>query len=259
MGAVLPYVLVAVVALLVRRILASSTGRIAGVVREVLLIVPVLLLYFLTRGFADARPDEAQAHAQQLIRLEQDLGIFHERDVQRLAESFPAVVDVANWIYIFGHWPVIATVFVWLAYAHADRLPRYRNAIVISGTLGILIFLTFPVAPPRFMPTFGFSDTILTRMSAYRLLQPKALSDLYAAMPSLHVGWNLLMGIAVVRESSNLAARLFGAIMPAAMYFAVVATANHYILDGLAGAALVTASLLVTDRLADRRKHTATV
>ena len=256
MGRALPYLLVAALALVVRAFLPAG-GRRMRFARELLQVAPMILLYFVARGLADVRPERAAANAEKVIGLERALGLFHELSVQALVGRFPPLLDVANWIYIFGHWPVIVTIFVWLAWVHPDRVGRYRDAIVISGTIGIVIFLTFPSAPPRFMPGLGFVDTILLRSRAYRVLQPASLSDLYAAMPSLHVGWNLVMGIALVREARRRGARVFGALMPLAMFFAVVATANHYILDALVGAGLVTASLLVAERIAGRSARSA--
>jgi hypothetical protein len=248
-----PFVLVGALALVVRAALASATGRAAAAAREVLLMVPVVLLYFLARGAAAAQPDVAVAHAERLIALERTLGIFHERALQHLVLGSVAVIDLADWTYVFGHWPVITAVFTWLALKHPDRLSRYRNAIIVSGAIGILIFLTYPVAPPRLMEGYGFVDTILLRSRAYRVLQPAAMTDLYASVPSLHVGWNLVMGIALVRESSHAIVRAFGIMMPLVMATAVVLTANHYFLDVVIGVALVVASLRTADWLADRR------
>jgi hypothetical protein len=247
-----PFILAGGLALVVRAVLARSTRRSAAVWRDVLLMVPLVLLYFLARGAAAARPAEAVAHAERVIALERALGVFRERAFQRLVLGSDALVDVANWTYVFGHWPVIAATFVWLAVAHRDRLRRYRDAMIISGVVGILIFLTYPVAPPRLMEGYGFVDTVLLRSRAYRVLQPAALTDLYASVPSLHVGWNVVMGIALARESSHGALRAFGLAMPIAMAAAVVLTANHYILDVALGVALVLASLRIADALADR-------
>jgi membrane-associated phospholipid phosphatase len=125
--------------------------------------------------------------------------------------------------------------------------------MIISGAIGILIFLTYPVAPPRLMEGYGFVDTVLLHTRAYRVLQPPSMTDLYAAVPSLHVGWNVVMGAALVRESRRASARVFGVAMPLVMAAAVVLTANHYIMDVVAGTTLVVASLVAADRLAARR------
>lgn len=246
-----PFILAAAVALGIRAALAKARWNGSAAVREVLLMVPVVLLYFVARGAADAQPIEAVTHAHRLITLERHLGIFYEPQLQHLILVSSVVVDLANWVYIFGHWPVIAATFIWLAHWHHDRVRRYRNAIILSGAVGVIVFLTYPVAPPRFMHDVGFVDTVELRSHAYRVLQPPALADVFASMPSLHVGWNLIMGIALLRESKRLTTRVFGVLMPLAMSVAVVLTANHYFIDVGAGVVLVLVSLFAADRLAE--------
>lgn len=252
-----PVAVLGALAFLVRAALPRTLGRWVTVAREVLLLFPLVLLYFIARGAAHADPAEATSHAEQIIALERSLGIFHERALQLAILQSPTIVEIVNGIYIYGHWPVIAVVFVWLARYHRDRLPRYRYAMILSGAVGVVVFLAYPVAPPRLMPAYDFVDTVFLRSRAYRVLQPTSLTDLFAAVPSLHVGWNLLMGIALVRESSNRAARAFGAVSPLAMGTAVVLTANHYFVDVLAGVALVLVALVAADRLAARRRAVA--
>jgi hypothetical protein len=100
------------------------------------------------------------------------------------------------------------------------------------------------MAPPRFIDAYGFVDTITLHSSSYRVLQPPSLVNQYAAMPSLHCGWDLLIGIAIARHAPP-RLRWIGCVLPVAMVSAVVLTANHYILDAVAGMALVVASLSV--------------
>ena len=231
--------------------IASERWRTAA--REIALMIAAIFAYFLARGAANAEPRAARAHAEVLIDVERWLGMFRERAVQQAVLDSTAIVDVANWVYIFGHWPVIAATFVWLAVKHPGRLRPYRDAIIVSGAVGILVFLLWPVAPPRLMEGYGFVDTVALRSRAYRVLQPAALTDLYASMPSLHVGWNTVMGLALVRESKHAALRVFGVVMPLAMFAAVIVTANHYFIDVFAGVALVAVSLLVASGSAARR------
>src|SRR5207253_6902686 len=110
----------------------------------------------------------------------------------------------------------------------------FLNAFFISGLLGIATFVLYPVAPPR-LADVGVVDTVTMYSNSYRVLQPPAFVNQYAAVPSLHFGWDLLIGIALVRESKWIPARIFGAIVPALMCAAIVVTANHYIFDAMAG------------------------
>ena len=211
---------------------------------EVLTVAVATLLYFLARGFVDGREAEAVRHAEDLIRLERDLGIFWEPRLQGWALDLPVLGTLANWVYIWGHWPVIAATLTWLLVAHRDAFPTYRNALLLSGAVGLVIFTLYPMAPPRFIEAQGFVDTITLHSQAYRVLQPPSLVNQYAAMPSLHVGWDLLMGIAIATHARG-RLRVVGWVLPALMVAAVVLTANHYLLDGVVGAALVLASLRV--------------
>jgi membrane-associated phospholipid phosphatase len=118
-----------------------------------------------------------------------------------------------------------------------------RNALLISGAIGLVIFATFPVAPPR-LTDLAVVDTVTLHSNAYRVLQPPAFVNQYAAMPSLHFGWDLLIGLALIRTATSRPMRLLGWIMPVLMAVAVILTANHYILDVFAGGAVALTGLL---------------
>jgi hypothetical protein len=206
--------------------------------REVSIIALAAYLYFFVRGLVDGRAADAFRHAGWLIDLEQRLGIFWEPAIQAWALDHDPLVALANAIYIWGHWPVIVATLVWLLIAHPARFVLYRNALLASGAIGLVFFVTFPVAPPRFIEAWGFVDTITLHSHAYRVLQPPSLTNQYAALPSFHVGWNVLMGLAIASTASNRLLRRLALVMPAVMFAAVVLTANHYIVDGLLGSAI---------------------
>ncbi len=231
------------------RALQDGTGRSSvspalPLLRHVATIGSAVLLYFFVRGLVDARADDASRHAVWLIDLEQRLGIFWEPRLQAWALGAGPVRTVANWVYIWGHWPVIAATLVWLVVRHPAVFPRYRNAMLLSGAVGLIFFALYPMAPPRFMDAYGFVDTITLHSRSYRVLQPPSLVNQYAAMPSLHCGWDLLMGIAIARHAPR-RLRWIGYVLPLAMVSSVVLTANHYILDAVVGMGLVVASLWV--------------
>lgn len=228
-----------------RRNLSLATMRGAA---EVLTIAVAVLLYFLVRGLVDGREAEAVVNAGQLIDLQRSLGFFWEPRFQAWALEWGPLSTLANWVYIWGHWPVIATTLTWLLVAHRDRYPVYRNTLLISGAVGLVIFTIFPMAPPRFMVDWGFVDTVTLHSQAYRVLQPPSLVNQYAAMPSLHCGWDLLMGIAIFRYAPR-RWRWIGVILPIAMFFAVVLTANHYFSDGAVGGAIVLVALSIAESL----------
>jgi hypothetical protein len=230
----------------------TARGWITLFTRESALVVVAILVYFLVRGMMATSVDRAYANAHALLDLERALGIAREADLQRWASDVAWLDPLMARLYIFGHWPVIALTLAWLLWRDGERFRAYRMAMVLSGLAGIFLFALYPMAPPRFLPDLGFVDTVLRDTSSYRVLQPPALTNQYAAFPSLHVGWNLLMGIAIYSTTRAWYARAFAVVMPLVMYAATILTANHYLLDGLAGSAIALAALAVAMRIRSR-------
>ena len=203
--------------------------------RELLLIAAGFVGYFGVRALTQGSAATASANALRLIRLERWLGVSWERSWQQATTDDRVVLTLVNWVYIWGHWPVILVVGTWLYLRVPDQYRLYRDAFFISGGIGMLFFVFFPVAPPRLVGA-GFNDTVARYSHAYRALQPPSLVNRYAAFPSLHFGWDLLIGIALVRNARRWWVRAIGVLMPLAMAVAVVLTGNHWIIDVLAGA-----------------------
>ena len=214
-----------------------------GFLREGGIVGLAAYLYFFVRGLIHARESEAMDNANALVSLERSLGIFQERQLQASILDHHGLVTLFNWIYIYGHWPVVIGTLVWLFVKHREAFPVFRSAMLISGLIGFVFFFLFPMAPPRLVDGLGFVDTVTLHSEAYRVLQPPSLTNPFAAMPSLHVGWNLLMGIAIVSFAANRFWKVFGVLMPIAMCAATILTGNHYFLDGVVGSALVLGSL----------------
>lgn len=216
--------------------------RVRFALRQAVLLATAVAVYFAVRSLTSGSAEVAERNAGLLVDLERTLGVFVERDVQQLVLGLDGTIPVVNAIYIYGHWPVIAAVLVWLAWRRRDAFLVYRNALLISGLVGMLIVATFPVAPPRLMD-LGFVDTVTLQSEAYRVLQPPSFTNQYAAMPSFHVGWDLLVGIALVREGTRRWMRVVGYTLPLLMLVSVVSTGNHYLVDAVVGDVIVLASL----------------
>ena len=213
------------------------TVRRNAVLFEVALATVAYFSYFLVRGLTESGFDRATVNAERVIRFEKWLGLYHEDAVQDAIANHDWLVNLANWVYIWGHWPVIITVGAWLLWSCPREYRTLRNGFLISGAIGLVVFATFPVAPPRLLD-LGLIDTVTDRSMAYRILQPPAFVNQYAAMPSLHFGWDLLVGIELVRRADKVYVRAIGVLLPLLMGWAVVATANHFIIDGLIGGVL---------------------
>lgn len=222
--------------------LLTRTTRRRRWTTQILLVVGGILVYFGVRALTQGDPSAADRNALQVIAFEKRLGIYAEAQLQQTIGDGGLWSTLANWVYIWGHWPFIVAVLVWLFVRSPDRFALYRNALLISGAVGLVIFAVYPVTPPRLLD-IGLIDTVAEQSTAYRTLQPPSLVNQYAAMPSFHVGWNLLMGVALAIEGRQLCLRALGCLLPLAMALSVVVTANHYLLDGLVGSGIALASL----------------
>jgi hypothetical protein len=216
-----------------------------------MLIAAGFLGYFGVRALTQGSAAAATANAHTLVSLERTLGIYWEPAWQQMLVGHRLAVTLMNWVYIWGHWPVIAAVAIWLYLRLPDEYRLVRNAFFISGAIGMAFFIAFPVAPPRLVD-LDFTDTVARYSHAYRALQPPSLVNRYAAFPSLHFGWDLLVGIALARHARSVAVRAFGFVMPVAMAVAVGTTANHWVIDIAAGGAVALTGLALAT-MWDRR------
>jgi PAP2 superfamily protein len=206
--------------------------------REAALVAVLILGYFSIRNTTAGSADVAFANAQTILDVERWAHVDWEDELQSSIARSDVLTMLVNWVYIWGHWPVILGAAAVLFFHRPDRYRFLRNAVVLSGALGFLFFALFPVAPPR-MLDLGLTDTVTQQSHAYRTLQPPGLTNQYAAFPSLHVGWNVVVGIVLLTTTAHLAVRVFAIASPLAMGFAVVATANHFVVDVGAGLVVV--------------------
>jgi hypothetical protein len=226
-------------------------------IREFLIIAAGYFTYFGVRGATEGQFDAALSNAHSIVRLEEALGLFVEPALQALVITDRWSANLANWVYLWGHWPVMVLVGAWLYQAREYGYRLFRNAILVSGAIGLLLFMFYPVAPPR-LTDFGFADTITSYSNLYHVLQPAWLTNQFAAFPSLHFGWNLLIGISLVRESGSRAVRMIGFAGPLIMFVAIVLTANHYIVDAIGGGAVALVGLAIAARMTARGSNLST-
>ncbi len=222
-------------------------GNLGRLALEALFIVLAYVLYLLVRGTVEARESVAFDNAERIIDVEQSLGIFWEADLQAAILPRDAAEWLVNTTYVWGHLPVIIAVALWVYAFHRSRYPLYRNAFLISGAISLLVFWLAPTAPPRLLQQWGFVDTAATSASYY-IWQPPAFVNQYAAMPSLHFGWSVLVALAIIGCATS-RWRHAALLLPAATGLAAVFSANHFFLDLLAGAVVAFAGLWLAVRL----------
>jgi len=224
----------------------SVRGRAAlRLLLEATILVLAYLAYEAVRRFLAPNSEEAFDHAFNIIRLEQRLGVFIEPDLQRFIVGHHWLVTLVNWIYVWGYLPVISAAGLYLYIRHREFYSRYRNTFLLSGAIGLVIFATLPVAPPRMFPEFGFVDTVRDHSNIYRQFEGSDLVNEFAAVPSFHFGWILLVAMALIQTNRNIIARAAAVVLPLVMLMSILLTANHYVVDAVAGAAIVLTALAV--------------
>jgi hypothetical protein len=230
----------------------------SGLLREMALVIFAYFTYFAVRGMTVGSEARAIENAERIVDFENALGIFHEPRMQNAILDDRWLVNLMNWMYVWGHWPLIILVAAWLYLNLPATYRLYRNAFVISGAIGLVIFAVFPVAPPR-LADVDIVDTVTLHSNSYRVLQPPGLVNQYAAVPSLHFGWNLLIGIILFTKGHTLIARVAGLLVPPVMFLAIVLTANHYIIDAVFGGMVALTGLAIAYVLTSTHEYTAPV
>ena len=219
----------------------SPTGRqLRTVTREFALLGVLLAVYQVSRLFGGRDVAAAFDNARAVLQLEGLLGLPSERELQALLLTVEPVVRLANTYYAAAHLPVTALSLLWLLLARPATYRRARRALVGGTALALAVYLLVPVAPPRMLP--GFVDTAAVHgQSVYGEAGATSLANQYAALPSLHVGWAVLVALACAAAGRTRWRWLWWA-HPAVTVLVVVVTANHYWLDAAAGAALAVAA-----------------
>jgi PAP2 superfamily len=210
-----------------------------ALVIEVFLLGVMFGVYELGRHLADAEAGEAITHARHVWHLERLLDFPSETAIQSWVLGQVDVARLANLYYVGVHFPATFAILVWLFVRHRGEYLRVRTELIISTAIALLIHINYPLAPPRLVPQFGIVDTMVTvGPSAYPQSTDSGFANQFAAMPSLHVGWAVLMAIAVIRVYRT-RWRWAALLYPAATWTVVVVTGNHYLIDGVVGTAIV--------------------
>lgn len=221
---------------------------------EVATIAVLYGVYEVLRGQADATLAVARTNTDAIVALERELHLFGERAVQQAAHWIPGVPTMLGVAYIGLHFLGTATFLVWLHRRHPARFPLVRNTLVGATGAALAVYILYPVAPPR-LTELGFVDTVTH--SAGVNLSSDLLGSFYnpfAAVPSLHFGYALLVGATVGFLARGRIARAIGWTYPGVMLLIIVATGNHFFFDAAAGAIAIGAGFLVASWVDSRAK-----
>jgi hypothetical protein len=225
----------------------SKAVHLRELIIEVVLIASMMIIYRGVRHLADGQLGLAFSHANWVWEFERALRLPNEAAIQDWALSWSHTARLANLYYVGVHFPGTLAAMVWLWIRHRPEYLRMRTEMAVLTASALVLHVLFPLAPPRLMTGFGMVDTmILTGPSAYPDNTTDGVANQFAAMPSLHVGWALLVAIALIRVTNSRWRWLF-LLHPILTISVVVITANHYWLDGIVAAMLLVAAMRLVE------------
>ncbi len=224
------------------------------IIGELIVVLVLLRAYDLVRGHAELRQAAALRHGEQLLNVERWLHINVELSVNLWTAQQSALSLLASYWYQFAHLSVTLGVLVWCWWRRAHSYRRARNALVLTNVFGLVIFLIFPAAPPRFLPGFGFVDAV-ARAGFGTSHGGPVTADQFGAFPSLHLAWAVWTAVVAHRLVRSTVLRRLWLCYPLITATVVVATGNHYLLDVLAGSLIALTTLAIAYRIPSRRSR----
>ncbi|MDQ0994094.1 phosphatase PAP2 family protein [Streptomyces sp. V3I7] len=214
-------------------------------VREFLLVAGLFLVYKLGRQLATGHPGEALDHGHDVWDLERSLHLPGEGSVQSALLHDHTAVQLANTYYATVHFPATLAFLVWLYLRRPAHYVWARRVLAVVTSAALVLPFTFPLAPPRMLASTGLVDT--GRVYGPSVYGPPAtdhLSNQYAAMPSLHFGWALMVAVGLIAATRS-PWRALWLLHPLITLAVIVGTANHYWLDSIAATAMLGTALAV--------------
>jgi hypothetical protein len=202
---------------------------------EAALVLALYGAYELSRAFVAGNAAEAHRHALQVAAIERWPHLLLEADVQHAARLIPGLEGLLDVSYLTLHLTVTIAVLLWLHRRHPAAFPLVRTALVVASGVAVVGFIAFPTAPPR-LAGIGVLDTVSKANVDLNRGLVSSLYNPYAAVPSMHVGYALIVAASVFWCSRHAFARTLAPLYPPFVLLVVVATGNHFFLDAAAGA-----------------------
>ena len=204
----------------------------------------VLILYGfyeVARGLVVSDAREADHHAREVATLERSLHLFHEANVQHAASGLPGLTGLLGTAYLTLHLAVTAAVLLWLHRRRPAAFPFVRTTLLLASVLSLVGFLAYPTAPPR-LAEIGIADTVSNGHVDLNKGLVSSLYNPYAAVPSMHIGYALIVAASLLLYARRPLVRALGALYPSLVLLVVVATGNHFFVDAAAGALVAAAA-----------------
>jgi membrane-associated phospholipid phosphatase len=217
--------------------------------RQILIWFGFVLAYQVARGIADRSPSVAFDNARGVIDVERRATGLWELSLQSWTESSQVLGLMTSWTYWLSQFAVVGFALLWVYFRRYAYFIRFRNLLMLANLLGLVGYVLLPTAPPRMFPELGFVDTLAAVGTAnHGSTVVELAANPYAAMPSLHAADALIVGVTLAFLVRPIWLKVFWLIWPTWVWFSVMATANHFWLDIVAGIAVAVVAALVVHR-----------
>src|SRR3954463_1918747 len=222
--------------------------------RQIILFCGAYWLYRLARGMGYDPTIAAFTHARDIVHLERSTHVFIEQSVQSWAISSGFLDDVASWMYLNSHFVVTTCTLAFIYLFRNEHFYFVRNMFMVAMGLALVGYLVYPTAPPRMLGDLGFTDSVADFTGVSSDASVNALYNPYAAVPSMHVCFALMVGVPMLRMARRRWAKaLWGAYAPV-VCGVVVVTANHWVFDAATGALAAAVAAVAAQTLFARVK-----
>jgi membrane-associated phospholipid phosphatase len=208
-----------------------------------------LAAYQLARGVADRDPARAFENGLKVIDIERGSNALFELSLQGVVHSSDVLLTLTSWTYWLSQFTVLGISLLWVYLRRNEVFPRFRNLVMLANVIGLVGYVLMPTAPPRMFPDMGFVDSLAQFSSLnHGSAVVEIASNPYAAMPSLHAADALIVGVTLALIVRHWWAKLLWLSWPVWVWFAVMATGNHFWLDIAAGVLVALAAALLLER-----------
>jgi hypothetical protein len=207
--------------------------------RQVSLFLGAYIAYRVVRGLVAGDANEAFAHARDLISLERTLHVFVEPSIQAWAMGSHFLIVTASWLYVNSQTTITVAALLFIYLRHNGRFFLVRHMLIIAIAIALVGYAVLPTAPPRFLPEWGFVDTVSSFTGVHidhASASMSTLTNWYAAVPSMHVCFALIIGCTLARLAKHRIVSVLWLLYPLLMTFVVIVTANHFLIDAFLGA-----------------------
>ena len=242
---------------------ALTRTRVLGLIGQLAILYVLDKAYEATRGIIPHQADVALRHGLAVVGIEKSWHIFLEWWVQAvvfrhaqwhfgpLTIDRGAIISLVNHFYLYSHFVGTPAFLVWLYLLRRNHFRFVRDVIVITTSLAVVIYIVFPMMPPRLMGAYldlphhyHIQDTLAPILN-YKLQQAQIGYNPYAAMPSLHFAWALILGVTLVLLGRHVVLRLVGLLYPVMMLATILISGNHLLLDAAGSVIVVTVAVLM--------------